>query len=97
MEYPVNFNGEIKDGNAIGFNQLKRGFNFGDGLFETIRVYDGKSIYLEAHLNRISRGLEILKIKQNYSFNLNALKRYINELLIYKNIYSSCYETKGNQ
>ena len=86
MEYPVNFNGEIKDGNAIGFNQLKRGFNFGDGLFETIRVYDGKSIYLEAHLNRISRGLEILKIKQNYSFNLNALKRYINELLIYKNI-----------
>ena len=86
MLNPINLNGQIKDGDAISFNQLKRGFNFGDGLFETIRVANGKSIFLDAHFNRISSGLEVLKIKQNYSFNLNSLERYINELLIYKNI-----------
>ena len=38
MLNPINLNGQIKDGDSISFNQLKRGFNFGDGLFETIRV-----------------------------------------------------------
>ena len=86
MLNPINLNGQITDGDSISFNQLKRGFNFGDGLFETIRVINGESIFLDAHFNRISSGLEVLKIKQNYSFNLNSLKRYINELLLYKNI-----------
>ena len=86
MLNPINFNGKIIDGDTIGFNQLKRGFNFGDGLFETIRVFNGKIICLDAHFNRISSGLEVLKIKQNYSFNQNSLERYINELLLYKNI-----------
>jgi branched-chain amino acid aminotransferase len=86
MLNPINLNGQIKDGDSISFNQLKRGFNFGDGLFETIRVFNGKSIFLDAHFNRISSGLEVLKIKQNYSFNLNSLHRHINELLLYKNI-----------
>ena len=86
MLNPINLNGQIKDGDSISFNQLKRGFNFGDGLFETIRVINGESIFLNAHFNRISNGLEVLKIKQNYSFNLNSLNRYINELLLYKNI-----------
>ena len=65
MLNPINLNGQIKDGDSISFNQLKRGFNFGDGLFETIRVVNGKSIFLDAHFNRISSGLEVLKIKQN--------------------------------
>ena len=86
MLNPVNFNGKIIDGDTIGFNQLKRGFNFGDGLFETIRVFNGKIICLDAHFNRISSGLDVLKIKQNYSFNQNSLERYVNELLLYKNI-----------
>tara|TARA_B100000768_G_scaffold170537_1_gene177028 strand:- start:1576 stop:2427 length:852 start_codon:yes stop_codon:yes gene_type:complete len=86
MLNPINFNGQIIDGDTIGFNQLKRGFNFGDGLFETIKVFNGMSICLDAHFNRISSGLEVLKIKQNYSFNQNSLERYINELLLYKNI-----------
>ena len=86
MLNPINLNGQIKDGDSISFNQVKRGFNFGDGLFETIRVVNGKSIFLDAHFNRISRGLKVLKIKQNYYFNLNSLERYINELLLYKNI-----------
>ena len=86
MLNPINLNGQIKDGDSISFNQIKRGLNFGDGLFETIRVINGQSILLNAHFKRISSGLEVLKIKQNYSFNLNSLHRHINELLLYKNI-----------
>jgi branched-chain amino acid aminotransferase len=88
MLNPINLNGQITDGDSISFNQFKRGFNFGDGLFETIRVINGESIFLDAHFKRISSGLEVLKINQIYSFNLNSLERYINELLLYKNIKS---------
>ena len=86
MLNPINLNGQIKDGDSISFNQIKRGLNFGDGLFETIRVINGQSILLNAHFNRISSGLEVLKIKKNYSFNPNSLQKHINELLLYKNI-----------
>jgi branched-chain amino acid aminotransferase len=86
MEDPVNYNGEITDGNSIGFNQIKRGFNFGDGLFESIRVFNGECTLLETHFNRMLNGLKILKISFNYSFNLKSLNQYIDELLIYKNI-----------
>ena len=61
MLNPINLNGQIKDGDSISFNQIKRALNFGDGLFETIRVINGQSILLNAHFNRISSGLEVLK------------------------------------
>lgn len=39
-----------------------RGFTLGDGAFETIRVHRGRSLQLDAHLNRLQSGLRILAI-----------------------------------
>ena len=69
MEDPVNYNGEITDGNSIGFNQIKRGFNFGDGLFESVRVFSGECTLLESHFNRMLNGLKILLTTQMASMN----------------------------
>lgn len=40
-----------------------RGFLLGDGLFETIRVANGKPFRFAQHLERLSRGADFLKIK----------------------------------
>ena len=40
-----------------------RGFLYGDGLFETIRVFNGKPFRLAQHLERLVRGADYLKIK----------------------------------
>jgi aminodeoxychorismate lyase len=40
-----------------------RGFLLGDGLFETLRVVNGKPFRMAQHLERLTRGAEFLKIK----------------------------------
>lgn len=40
-----------------------RGFLLGDGLFETLRVANGKPFRFAQHLERLSRGADFLKIK----------------------------------
>jgi 4-amino-4-deoxychorismate lyase len=50
-----------------------RGFQYGDGLFETIEVKDGQPIFFEQHLQRLSVGCSKLKIP-----NLNT-KQIIDE------------------
>jgi 4-amino-4-deoxychorismate lyase len=39
-----------------------RGLLYGDGLFETIAIRDGRAEFLECHLNRLQRGCERLGI-----------------------------------
>jgi 4-amino-4-deoxychorismate lyase len=39
-----------------------RGLQYGDGVFETILLRDGKPRFLEAHLERLQRGLDRLDI-----------------------------------
>jgi branched-subunit amino acid aminotransferase/4-amino-4-deoxychorismate lyase len=40
-----------------------RGFLLGDGLFETLRVVNGRPFRMAQHLERLTRGLDFIKIK----------------------------------
>jgi aminodeoxychorismate lyase len=40
-----------------------RGFMYGDGLFETVRVVSGRPFRMAQHLERMTRGADFLKIK----------------------------------
>lgn len=44
---------------------LNRGFLYGDGFFETIRVYDSMPLWLNLHEERIEMTLEKLKMKKS--------------------------------
>jgi branched-subunit amino acid aminotransferase/4-amino-4-deoxychorismate lyase len=44
-----------------------RGFLYGDGLFETMRVCGGRPFRLAQHLERLMRGADFLKIKCPYT------------------------------
>lgn len=41
-----------------------RGLNYGDGLFETIKAYDGRPAFLREHMERLSGGLQLMRIPQ---------------------------------
>ena len=44
-----------------------RGFMLGDGIFETVRVANGRPFRLAQHLERMTRGAEFLNIKPPFT------------------------------
>lgn len=76
----INFNGFLYEEDEKVFTVKNRAWRYGDGLFETIRIIDGKPIFLEDHFFRLKKGMEILKM-QSTSISFNELKKQIEKLL----------------
>jgi aminodeoxychorismate lyase len=56
-----------------------RGFMYGDGLFETMRVVNGKAFRFAQHLERMTRGADFLKIKP--PFTPKELEKFAAQLI----------------
>src|SRR6266850_1603984 len=56
-----------------------RGFMYGDGLFETMRVFRGKPFRMAQHLERMVRGADFLKIKLPHT--PKELQKFSEELI----------------
>lgn len=58
----VILNGKLSDINKAVIPVTDRGFLYGDGVFETLRIYDGFPFQLKAHLNRLDFSAKQLDI-----------------------------------
>jgi branched-subunit amino acid aminotransferase/4-amino-4-deoxychorismate lyase len=56
-------NGEILERGQVQLGPDNRGFRYGDGLFETILVRNGKAVGLDLHLSRLEEGMGILGLE----------------------------------
>lgn len=66
-------NGEIRGNIDIS----DRGFQYGDGLFETIAVFQGKPLFFQQHLNRLFKGCKRLRIPAPEQFILESEARQL--------------------
>lgn len=85
MNQKVFYNGQIEDAEKLSLLLNNRAFRYNDGLFETIRIYNGKPLFVERHHKRLSEGLSVLKIKAPEADASLFLER-INSLITAQNI-----------
>lgn len=73
----VNYNGKLVDKDAFYLNNGNRGFLYGDALFETLRVVDGKIIFWEEHYLRLMSSMRILRMEIPMTFTMEFLEEEI--------------------
>mgnify|MGYP001063084677 CR=1 FL=1 len=73
----INFNGELLFKENVKLTTNNRGFKYGDGIFETIKVVNNKIIFWEDHYFRLMASMRMLRMKIPMKFTLEFLEKEI--------------------
>ncbi|MDB5256086.1 MAG: Aminotransferase class [Chitinophagaceae bacterium] len=76
----VLFNNRMTSEEQIGALLNNRGFLYGDGFFETMVLRDGRIFFLEEHLERALKAIEVLQFKTDKAWDSNRLKTLLSNL-----------------
>lgn len=71
--------GHIVDRDKVNIDMEDRGYQFGDGVYEVIRVYEGRFFTAKEHLERLYRSLE--KVKITLEMSLEEMKSNLQQLI----------------
>lgn len=78
--------GEYVLENQAMITKDNRAFRYGDGFFESIRVMNGRALFLETHFARIMDTIRALRFVPASNFSLELLSQQIHGLLQRNNI-----------
>ena len=73
----INFNGELVENNTLFLNEENRGLRYGDSLFESMRVVNGKIYFWEDHYLRLMASMRILRMEIPMNFTMEYLEEQI--------------------
>jgi branched-subunit amino acid aminotransferase/4-amino-4-deoxychorismate lyase len=76
----INFNGEILDEEDKIFTAANRGFKYGDGIFESMRMSKGKLNFADLHADRLQKGMKTLKLEGYSQMDAYFLKDKAEEI-----------------
>jgi len=89
----IYFNKEFKWLNEANLSPFDRGFLFADGVYESIRTYNGKLFRYKDHLDRLKKSLKETRIEfkeldaiENIIYELIKKNKIENEALVYLQI-----------
>jgi len=84
----INFNGAIvsEDTNILVQN---RGFLYGDAVFETVKIVNGKILFLEDHYFRLMSSMRVIRMEIPMDFTMEYLEDQILSLVKNNKIESS--------
>jgi aminodeoxychorismate lyase len=74
----VLYNGQLLTDGALQLSAGNRGFFYGDGFFETIRLFNGQPLWLDDHLDRMSRTFTFLHLPPPFPL----LKSHLQEVIL---------------
>lgn len=88
MKGVIFLNGKFVSEEEARISALSPALLYGWGLFETMRSYNDKIIYLDAHLKRIRESSKLLQIKFNYA--PQKIKKAVKELVKLNGLQDAC-------
>jgi branched-subunit amino acid aminotransferase/4-amino-4-deoxychorismate lyase len=77
----VNSNGVILPNNGATISAGNRSYLYGDGLFESVRIMNGKPINVSNHFNRIQEGAKALRMRLPVYYTPLFFEEKIQELI----------------
>lgn len=75
----INYNGQLFSEKEPIFHAGNRALHFGDGIFETIRMIQGRLPFWEDHWKRLQKGIELLHLEAGH-LTKDLLAAQIDEL-----------------
>ena len=76
----INFNGILQDSDTNLLDQ-NRGFLYGDGVFETLKIVGGKILFFEDHYFRLMAAMRIVRMEIPMNFTLEYLEEQVLSLV----------------
>lgn len=73
----VNFNGKLIDSKDASLTSENRGYKYGDALFETLKVVNGKIFFWEDHYFRLMASMRIMRMDIPMNFTMEFLESEI--------------------
>ena len=77
----VNFNGKIVSKTEASIGTDNRGLNYGDAVFDTLRVSAGKIFFWEDHYFRLMASMRILRMEIPMNFTLEFLEEEVHKTI----------------
>ena len=75
----INYNGELLD-SQTQLSNTNRGFLYGDGVFETLKIVNNKILFFEDHYFRLMASMRIVRMQIPVNFTQEFLEEQILEL-----------------
>lgn len=85
----INYNGNLTENPGISI-ELNRAFLYGDSVFETLKVLDGKVLFLEDHYFRLMASMRIVRMDIPMYFTMEYMEDQVKELAKALSIDDSC-------
>ncbi|MGB2057017.1 MAG: aminotransferase class IV [Flavobacteriaceae bacterium] len=73
----LNYNGSLVAFDDVAITPNNRAFKYGDSVFETIKVLNGKLVFWEDHYFRLMASMRMLRMKIPMNFTLEFLEQEI--------------------
>ncbi|VXC36824.1 Aminotransferase class IV [Flavobacterium sp. 9AF] len=89
----VNYNGTIQQSSSVVIEQ-NRGFLFGDCVFETMRIFDKKVLFLEDHYFRLMASMRIFRMEIPMEFTMEFMEEQILSLVNAQEINALSYRVR---
>ena len=79
--FMVSYNGNLLEENIQFLDHQNRGLRYGDSLFETMRMVNGKLFFWEDHYLRLMASMRILRMEIPMEFTMEFLESKIGEVV----------------